>query len=119
VPIDDALLIEARIRPQDIAFLRPGQEAKIKLTAYDFAIYGALPGRLEQISADTIVDEQGQSYYRIRVRADLGALAAAKPRMQILPGMQAQVDVLTGKKTVLQYLLKPVVSARENALRER
>jgi adhesin transport system membrane fusion protein len=119
VPIDDTLLIEARIRPADIAFLRPGQDAKIKLTAYDFAVYGAVPGRLEQISADTIVDEQGQSYYRIRVRADTSALVGAAKEMQILPGMVAQVDVLTGKKTVLQYLLKPVVRARENALRER
>ncbi len=87
--------------------------------AYDFATYGALPGKLEQISADTIVDEQGNSYYRVRVRANVSYVGTPDKPLLILPGMQAQVDVLTGKKTVLQYLLKPVVRARENALRER
>ena len=119
VPIEDNLLIEARVRPQDIAFLSPGLEANVKLTAYDFATYGSLSGRIEQISADTILDEQGQSYYRIRVRTDRNYLGTAADPLQIIPGMVAQVDILTGKKTVLEYLLKRVIRARENALRER
>ena len=119
VPMDDTLLVEARIRPSDIAFLRPGQDAQVKLTAYDYATYGILPGKLEYISADTIVDEQGQSYYRIRVRTAATYLGTEDKPLHIIPGMVAQVDVLTGKKTVLEYLLKPVIRARNNALRER
>ena len=119
VPLDDTLLVEARIRPSDIAFLRPGQDAQVKLTAYDYATYGILPGKLEYISADTIVDEQGQSYYRIRVRTAATYLGTEDKPLHIIPGMVAQVDVLTGKKTVLEYLLKPVIRARNNALRER
>lgn len=119
VPLDDSLLVEARIRPSDIAFLRPGQDAQVKLTAYDYATYGILPGKLEYISADTIVDEQGQSYYRIRVRTAATHLGTEDKPLHIIPGMVAQVDVLTGKKTVLEYLLKPVIRARNNALRER
>ncbi len=119
VPMDDTLLVEARIRPSDIAFLRPGQDAQVKLTAYDYATYGILPGKLEYISADTIVDEQGQSYYRIRVRTAATYLGTEDRPLHIIPGMVAQVDVLTGKKTVLEYLLKPVIRARNNALRER
>lgn len=119
VPLDDALLVEARIRPSDIAFLRPGQSAQVKLTAYDYATYGILPGKLEYISADTIVDEQGQSYYRIRVRTETNHLGTADKPLHIIPGMVAQVDVVTGNKMVLEYLLKPVIRARNNALRER
>jgi adhesin transport system membrane fusion protein len=119
VPLDDTLLVEARIRPSDIAFLRPGQSAQVKLTAYDYATYGILPGKLEYISADTIVDEQGQSYYRIRVRTETNYLGTEDKPLHIIPGMVAQVDVVTGKKTVLEYLLKPVIRARTNALRER
>jgi adhesin transport system membrane fusion protein len=119
VPLDDTLLVEAQIRPSDIAFLRPGQSAQVKLTAYDYATYGILPGKLEYISADTIVDEQGQSYYRIRVRTEANYLGTEDKPLHIIPGMVAQVDVVTGKKTVLEYLLKPVIRARNNALRER
>lgn len=119
IPFEDQLLIEARVLPADIAFLFPGQEAKVKLTAYDFGVYGALEGRVESISPDTIVDERGQSYYRIRVRTDRSFLGTEAAPLEILPGMIAQVDILTGKKTVLEYLMKPVIKARENALRER
>jgi adhesin transport system membrane fusion protein len=119
VPFEDQLLIEARVRPSDIAFLFPGQDAKVKLTAYDFATYGALDGKLESISPDTIVDERGDSYYRIRVRTDRSFLGTEAEPLEILPGMVAQVDIITGKKTVLDYLLKPIIKARENALRER
>ena len=119
VPLEDNLLVEAHIRPADIAFLRPGQDAKVKITAYDFASYGALPAKLEHISADTIVDEQGESFYQIRVRTAENHLGSAEKPLPIIPSMVAQVDILTGKKSVLDYLLKPVLRARENALRER
>jgi len=120
VPVEDQLLVEARIRPADIAFLRPGQSAMVKLTAYDFSIYGGLEAELEHISADTIVDkESGDSYYLIRLRTDKNYLEKGGERFEIIPGMTADVDILTGKKTVLDYLLKPILKAKERALRER
>lgn len=117
VPTDDQLLVEARIAPQDIAFLRPGQPATIKLTAYDFTIYGGLEAELDQISADTITDDNDNTFYRVRVRAEEDALANGN--MEVIPGMTAQVDIMTGKRTVLQFLLKPVLRAWSNALGER
>ncbi len=120
VPLEDNLLVEAQIRPADIAFLHPGQEAMIKITAYDFSIYGGLSATLEQISADTITDEEGESFYQIRVRTKRNFLLAKNGEtLPIIPGMVAQVDVLTGKKTVMDYLLKPILKARDNAMRER
>lgn len=119
VPRDDTLLVEARVRPADIAFLRPDQPAMVKLTAYDFSIYGGLPARIEQISADTIKDEKGDSFYLVKVRTNDNALVYNGERLPIIPGMTAAVDVLTGKKSVLDYLLKPLRKAREHALRER
>ncbi len=116
VPLDDALLLEARIRPQDIAFLRPGQEALVKFTAYDFAVYGGLQARLEHISADTVLDDKGNAFYQVRVRTDEHSLGEDLP---IIPGMIVQVDILTGKKSILSYLLKPVLRAKANALSER
>ncbi len=120
VPLDDTLLIEANVRPSDIAFIRPGQDAVVKVTAYDFAIYGGLDGHVEHIGADTTVDENGMSFYKIKVRTAESSLRdrEGKP-LPIIPGMVTEVDVLTGKKTVLQYLLKPVLRARDRALRER
>lgn len=119
VPLEDTLLVEANVRPADIAFLRPGLPASVKVTAYDFAIYGGLEGEVEHISADTIVDEQGESFYRIRVRTDQNFLGDETEPLAIIPGMTAQVDVITGDKSVLDYLLKPILKARDNALRER
>lgn len=119
VPIEDNLLVEAKIRPADIAFLRPGQEAMIKLTAYDFSIYGGLPAKLERISADTIVDEKDESFYLIYLRTNQNFIESSKGRLEIIPGMTATVDILTGKKTVLDYLLKPILKAKHEALRER
>jgi len=119
VPLEGSLLVEAHVRPADIAFLRPSQDAQVKITAYDYAIYGGLPAKLEHISADTITDEQGDSYYLIRVRTDRSHLGTAEAPLKIIPGMTAVVDILTGEKTVLDYLLKPVLRAREMALRER
>jgi adhesin transport system membrane fusion protein len=116
VPLDDALILEARVKPQDIAFLRPGQPAVVKFTAYDFAVYGGLEAEVQQISADTVTDDKGNAYYMVRVRTREASLGEGLP---IIPGMVAQVDVLTGKKTILSYLLKPVLRAKANALSER
>jgi len=119
VPLEDTLLVEVRIRPGDIGFLRPGQAAVVKFTAYDFAIYGGLKASLEYISADSITDEKGDPYYLVKVRTDKNYLGTKEKSLPIIPGMLAGVDVLTGKKTVLEYLLKPVLRAKEYALRER
>ena len=119
VPLEDTLLVEVRIRPGDIGFLRPGQVAVVKFTAYDFAIYGGLKANLEYISADSLTDEKGDPYYLVKVRTDKNYLGPKEKPLSIIPGMLAGVDVLTGKKTVLEYLLKPVLRAKEYALRER
>ncbi len=119
VPLEDNLLVEAEILPSDIAFLSPGQKAKVKITAYDFGDYGGLDGKLEHISADTIVDETGQSFYQIRVRTQRNYLGSEKAPLPIIPGMVAEVDILTGKRTVLEYFLKPVLRAQQKALTER
>jgi len=116
VPLDDSLVLEARVLPKDIAFIRPGQTAMVKFSAYDFSIYGGLEATVENISPDTTVDEHGNAFYLVRVRT-------LKPgfgeKMPIIPGMTAEVDVLTGNKSVLTYLLKPVLKVHANALRER
>ncbi|HGK4675379.1 MULTISPECIES: HlyD family type I secretion periplasmic adaptor subunit [Enterobacteriaceae] len=119
VPLDDTLLVEAKIRPQDIAFLRPGQEAIVKFTAYDYTIYGGLKARLEQISPDTVTDKDGKSFYVIRLRTDKNHLGSDEKPLIIIPGMVASVDIITGKKTILAYLLKPILRARAEAFRER
>lgn len=119
VPLDDTLLVEARVRPADIAFLSPGQKAITKLTAYDFAIYGGLAGIIEHISADTIEDAQGERFYQIKVRTTEASLEHQGEALPIIPGMVAEVDVLSGRRTVLQYLLKPFNRARSRALTER
>jgi adhesin transport system membrane fusion protein len=119
VPLEDTLLVEAQVRPADIAFLAPGLPAMVKITAYDFSIYGGLAGVVEDISADTIVNERDESVYRVRVRTDRNYLGAEAQPLRIIPGMTAQVDVLTGEKTVLDYLLKPILRARSRALTER
>jgi adhesin transport system membrane fusion protein len=117
VPADDALLLEARIQPKDIAFLRPGQSALIKFTAYDYAIYGGLSATLEHISADSVMDEKGNAYFLVRLRTASTSIGAQK--LPIIPGMMAEVDILTGKKSVLSYLLKPISRAKARALTER
>ncbi len=119
VPAENNLLVEARIRPSDIAFIHPEQEARVKITAYDYAVYGSLKAELVRISADTIVDENGESYFEIQVRTDQNYLGDEDNPLPIIPGMVAQVDILTGDRTVLQYLLKPILRAREKAFRER
>jgi membrane fusion protein, adhesin transport system len=117
VPSDDALLLEARVLPRDIAFLRPGQKALVKFTAYDFATYGGLEATLEHISADTVLDEKGNAFFLVRVRTLSTSLGPNK--LPIIPGMVAEVDILTGKKTVLSYLLKPILRAKSSAMTER
>ncbi|QEY64081.1 HlyD family type I secretion periplasmic adaptor subunit [Metapseudomonas lalkuanensis] len=119
VPLEDSLLIEARIRPQDVAFLHPGQKAMVKFTAYDYTIYGGLKADLELISADTIQDEEGKSFYLIQVRTEKSHLGKDDHPLLIIPGMVATVDIITGQKSVLDYLLKPVLKARQEAMRER
>jgi adhesin transport system membrane fusion protein len=119
VPLDDSLLIEAKVRPQDVAFLHPGQKAMVKFTAYDYTIYGGLKANLELISADTISDEEGNSFYLIQVRTEKSHLGSEEHPLLIIPGMVASVDIITGEKSVLAYLLKPVLKARSEAMRER
>jgi adhesin transport system membrane fusion protein len=122
VPVDDTLLIEAKIKPEDIGFIHPKQKAMVKISAYDFSIYGGLKGTVEQISADTIIDEESErpiSYYVIRVRTQKNYLGTEAKPLYIIPGMQATVDILTGEKSVLDYLLKPLLKTKQKALRER
>ena len=116
VPSDDALLLEARILPKDIAFLRPGQKALVRFTAYDYAVFGGLDAVVEHIGADTVVDEKENAFYLVRVRTLKSNLGKNMP---IIPGMVAEVDIMTGKKSVLSYLLKPVIRAKSYALTER
>lgn len=119
VPLDDTLLIEAKIRPQDIAFLHPGQEAVVKFTAYDYTVYGGMKARLEYIGADSVTDDEGNSFFLIHLRTDKSHLGSAEKPLLIIPGMVASVDIITGKKSILSYLLKPIIRARAEALRER
>ncbi|MBB5018230.1 adhesin transport system membrane fusion protein [Chitinivorax tropicus] len=117
VPTDDALLLEAKVQPRDIAFLHPGQKALVKFTAYDFAIYGGLDATVETIGADTVTDDKGNAFYLIKVRTHSTRFGAQK--LPIIPGMVAEVDIITGKRSILTYLMKPVIRAKANALRER
>lgn len=116
VPLEDNLLLEAKVQPRDIAFLRPGQRSVVKFTAYDFSIYGGLEGVLEHIGADTVTDEKGNAFYIVRVRTNKSTLGDNLP---IIPGMVAEVDIITGEKSVLTYLLKPVLRAKARAFSER
>ena len=119
VPLEDTLVVEAKIKPSDIGFLRPDQEAKVKFTAYDFTVYGGLDAKLEHISADSITDEQGNSFYSVRLRTSKNYIGPELNPLPIIPGMVASIDILTGKKTILSYLMKPVLRAKYMALREQ
>lgn len=119
-PLDDTLLVEAKVRPSDIGFIHVGQDATVKITAYDYSIYGGLPGKVEYISSDTIKDEKkDESFYEMRVRTKQNYLKGKDKLLYIMPGMTASVDILTGHKSVLDYILKPIIKARQSALRER
>lgn len=115
VPLEDVLLIEAKVRPSDIAFLKPGQAATVRITAYDFSVYGGLDGKVLDISADTIADEvrKNETFYRMRVVATRNHFLKDGKQLPITPGMTAVVDVKTGRKTVLDYLLKPIVKSKQ------
>lgn len=119
VPIGDELLVEAKIKPQDIARLSPGMPAMVKFTAYDFAIYGGLKGEVTDISADTIKNEKGESFYRVRIRTFENQLKRKGEVLPIIPGMVTTVDILTGQRTVMQYLLKPVAKTLEYSMHEK
>ena len=120
VPTEDRLMVEAKIKPRDIGFIYPGLPAVVKITAYDFARYGGLTGTVEHISADTTQDEEGNSFYLIRVRTDASSIKNKnQEEMPIIPGMMTNVDVITGKRTILEYILNPLLRANEAALRER
>ncbi|MCG8342011.1 MAG: HlyD family type I secretion periplasmic adaptor subunit [Chlorobiales bacterium] len=116
VPLGDSLEVEVKVSPKDIAFVHPGQKAMVKLTAYEFSIYGGMKGDVYHISPDTVTDEEGNTFYLVRVKTPAAAIREGLP---IIPGMMAQVDILTGKRTVLMYLLKPILRATSNAMKER
>lgn len=120
VPTSETLLVEARISPRDVAFVRPDQEALIKITAYDFSIFGGIEGKVANVTADSLVDEKtGEAYYQVRVTTDKSTLQRDGKTYSIIPGMICSVDIKTGRKTILNYLLKPINKAREEAMRER
>ncbi|WP_202948590.1 HlyD family efflux transporter periplasmic adaptor subunit [Novosphingobium sp. AP12] len=116
-PMEDRLLIEARIRPRDVAFIVPGMPAKVKITAYDYTIYGDLNGKVERIGADTVEEETvhgKESYYQVLIRTDGAHLMREGKPLPIIPGMVAEVDILNDKRSVLNYLLRPIMKARLN-----
>lgn len=119
VPVDDNLLVEVKIKPSDIARLRPDMAAMVKITAYDFTIYGGLKGKVVDISPDTIRNEKGESFYRVLVRTDENALHRDGKPLPIIPGMIATVDIVTGHKTVMEYLMKPILKTAQNSLNEK
>ena len=119
VPLNDTLLIEARIRPADIAFIHANQRAIVKISAYDFSIYGGLEAVVEQISADTMEDKKSDFFYLVKLRTKKNEIVYRNERLPIIPGMIAVVEIISGKKTVLDYLLKPLLKAQQNAMRER
>lgn len=119
VPADDKLVVEAMVNPRDIGFVQVGQMARVKLTAYDYSIFGAMPGKVVQVGADAITNERGEAFYLVRVETDAKAVESLDKQLPVISGMQAQVDIVTGSKTVLTYLLKPLIAVRESAFRER
>jgi adhesin transport system membrane fusion protein len=120
IPVDEDLFVDAKVKPENIANIRRGQEATIKLTAYDYTIYGSLKGRVDVISADTFEDERRSDstpHYKVTIRVDMASMTDRQASIEIRPGMLAQAELHTGEKTVLQYLLKPLYKSRE-AFRE-
>lgn len=120
IPVGDKLLIEARISPKDRAFIKVGDKANVKVTAYDFSIYGGLPGKVQQVSADSIYDEaEREAYYTVVIETDRAFIAKGGARLPIVPGMVCDVEIMTGRRTILSYLFKPVTKALGQALTER
>ena len=119
VPIDDYLLVEAKISPKDIGFIQQGMKAVVKITAYDYTVYGGLDGVVEYISADTLKNEKDEDYYRVHVRTNKNYLGLIEGELQIIPGMVTNVDIVTGDKTIMEYLFKPIIRGLKNAMQER
>lgn len=119
VPLEDNLLIEARIRPSDVGFLKAGQPAMVKVSAYDFSIYGGLDGEVENITADSITNEKGESFYLVHIRTHKNYLGSEDKPLPIIPGMMVTASVKTGSKSIMNYLLKPIFKAKTQALTER
>jgi membrane fusion protein, adhesin transport system len=119
VPVADKLVVEAQVVPKDIGFVHVGQAARVKLTAYDYSVYGALPGTVVRVGADAVTNERGESHYTVHIETARAAVESLGRELPLLSGMQAQVDIVTGDRTVANYLLKPLVGVRENAFRER
>ncbi|MEJ5168338.1 MAG: HlyD family type I secretion periplasmic adaptor subunit [Arcobacteraceae bacterium] len=119
VPTDSVLVVEVKIKPKDIAFIYTGQQAKVKFSAYDFSIYGSLDGKVINISPDTVTDKENQTYYIVRVETDQGYIGTMDKQLKIIPGMTTNVDILTGKKTVMDYILKPILKTKQYSFKER
>jgi adhesin transport system membrane fusion protein len=119
VPVDDQLVFEAQVLPSDIGFVKVGQTARIKLTAYDYSIFGAMTGTVKHVAPDAVANEKGESFFIARIETPTPVLESRGRQLQVMPGMQAQVDIITGYKTVWDYLTKPLLAVRENAFRER
>ncbi len=119
VPTEGGLLAEAKVKPADIAFIYPGQDAIVKVTAYDFAIYGSLHGKVVTISPDTVTDKNDNVYYVVKIQTDKKYLGTKEKPLKIIPGMMINVDIVTGQKTILQYILKPILKARQYTFTER
>jgi adhesin transport system membrane fusion protein len=119
LPTGDSLLVEIRIHPRDIAFIYPDQRAVIKVTAYDFAIYGGLVGRVVRISPDSITEPDGRTYYQVWIETDRNYLGTKEAPLKLIPGMVVHAEIVTGKKSILDYILRPLLRTKENAFKER
>ena len=119
VPIDDRLLIEADLGPRDIAFVRPGERASVKISAYDYLVYGALEGEVVRIGADTLRGAEGESFFSVTIQTNRTNLGQDGESLPVTPGMQAIVDIQTGRRTVLSYLMSPIYRVGSEALREQ
>ena len=119
VPGDDKLVVEALVQPKDIGFTKIGQHANVKITAFDYAIFGSMEGQVVNISADAVPNEKGEAFYQVRIETRTPVIEAIDKKLSIIPGMQAQIDIVTGKRTILQFLSKPLIALKENAFRER
>jgi adhesin transport system membrane fusion protein len=118
-PQDETLLVEAQVRPADIAFIRPNQNAVVKISAYDSTIFGSLQGHVERISPDTTANENGETFYKVIVRTTRNFLGSEQAPLPIIPGMIGSAEILTGQRTVMQYFLKPIRRSFGEAMRER
>ena len=112
-------MVEALVHPKDIGFVKLGQKANVKITAYDYSIFGSMEGKVINISGDAVPNEKGEAFYQVRIETKTLAIEAIDKKLPIIPGMQAQIDIITGKKTILQFLSKPLVALKENSFRER